>query len=146
MRGVWRASRYLRSTNRMRNFKILSAIFGLGIVLSFSCATVLGQAKRAATGQVCGDPTAKCAAAKNFQPFDLPFETGANWVIVQSKPFYGIVLKSVKVSDWVTAQSRASPNQSGSRSRSFFRITRSLRKIASNRERITIPGPPTKRL
>lgn len=83
----------------MRKARALSAVFVLGLTLSFVGTTAWGQKKRA-TGQVCGDPTAKCAAAENFQAFDLPFETGANWVIVQSRPFYGIVLKSAKLPDW----------------------------------------------
>ncbi|MCE7963364.1 MAG: hypothetical protein DYH05_12820 [Acidobacteria bacterium ACB1] len=82
----------------MGTVKILTALFCITVVVGL-CTSASGQTKRA-IGQVCGDPTAKCAAAENFQPYDLAFETGADWVIVQSKPFYGIVLKSVKVPDW----------------------------------------------
>jgi hypothetical protein len=36
----------------------------------------------------------------NFQPGDLPFDQGKNFVIYESQPFYAIVLKSVKLADW----------------------------------------------
>jgi len=62
---------------------------------------VMAQKRKVRTGgAVCGDPTAACAARKNFQEWDLPFNTGRNFVIVESAPFYAIVLKSVKLKDW----------------------------------------------
>ncbi|MCZ2389597.1 MAG: hypothetical protein LC113_00805 [Acidobacteria bacterium] len=60
-------------------------------------------------GAVCGDPTVKCAAAENFQPNDLPFETGKNWAMFQSRPFYAIVLRSVKLPDWGDCQKPSFP-------------------------------------
>ena len=40
---------------------------------------------------------ARCRTRENFQPFELPFKTGKSFVIVQSKPFYAVILKSVKL-------------------------------------------------
>jgi hypothetical protein len=51
-------------------------------------------------GKVCGDPTVKCKGGENFQPGDLPFDTGRNFVIYESEQFYGIVLKSTKLPDF----------------------------------------------
>jgi len=51
-------------------------------------------------GSVCGDPTAACKAKTNFQEWDLPFDTGKNFVIAESVSFYGIVLESVKLKDY----------------------------------------------
>ena len=51
-------------------------------------------------GAVCGDPTAPCKGKENFQAWDLPFNTGKNFIIADSAYFYGIVLKSVKLKDW----------------------------------------------
>lgn len=51
-------------------------------------------------GKVCGDPTVACKSAENFQSFDLPFDTGKNFVFFESEKFYGIVLKSIKLKDW----------------------------------------------
>ena len=48
-------------------------------------------------GDICGDPMARCRNRENFQPYELPFETGKNFVIAQSKPFYAVILKSVKL-------------------------------------------------
>ena len=62
---------------------------------------VMGQKRKVRTGgAVCGDPTTACSSRKNFQEWDLPFNTGKNFVIVESSPFYAIVLKSVKLKDW----------------------------------------------
>jgi len=52
---------------------------------------------RAQLGTICGDPTARCRTRENFQPYELPFETGKNYVIVESKPFYAVILKSIKL-------------------------------------------------
>ena len=51
-------------------------------------------------GAICGNMTAACTGREGFQPWDLPFTTGKNFVIWESAPFYGIVLKSVKLPDF----------------------------------------------
>ena len=59
-----------------------------------------GQAdaqRRARLGKVCGDPTAPCKNRDDFQPYELPFDTGRNMVIAESESFYAIILRSVKV-------------------------------------------------
>ena len=63
-------------------------------------ATIAQKRKVRYGGAVCGDPTAACKSRKNFQEWDLPFNTGKNFVIAESASFYGIVLKSVKLKDW----------------------------------------------
>lgn len=63
-------------------------------------ATDLTAQKKKVKGKVCSDPTVACKSAENFQPFDLPFNTGKNFAIFESEKFYGIVLRSVKLSDW----------------------------------------------
>ena len=80
---------------------ILLLVFIAG--LSF---TAFGQKRKAKVryGKVCGDPTVKCKGADNFQAGDLPFDTGKNFVIYESEPFYGIVLKSVKLADFGDCQ------------------------------------------
>lgn len=55
--------------------------------------------KKAKQGKVCGDPNLACKGSENFQPSDLPFDTGKNFVIAESVPFYAIVLKSSKLGD-----------------------------------------------
>ena len=51
--------------------------------------------------RVCGDPTARCASRGNFEPFELPFETGKRPIFFESAWFYGIILKTEKMAaDW----------------------------------------------
>jgi hypothetical protein len=66
------------------------------------CGQVVSAQKRKVKngGAVCGDPPAACSSRKNFHEWDLPFNTGRNFVIIESAPFYGIVLKSVKLKDF----------------------------------------------
>ncbi|HTK37042.1 MAG TPA: hypothetical protein VL325_00995 [Pyrinomonadaceae bacterium] len=65
------------------------------LILVFSL-TAFSQ-KRARLGKVCGDPKQPCSYAKNFQPFELPFDTGRNNAIASSEYFYAVVLESAKL-------------------------------------------------
>ena len=78
--------------------KRVRLLFVVVVVLGFS-VTAAAQ-KKARLGKVCGDPTAACKGRENFQAFDLPFETGKDFVIANSEWFYGIVLRSKKMKDW----------------------------------------------
>ena len=75
-------------------------VFIAGTVVLWSSFAALAQ-KKARLGRVCGDPTAVCKGRENFQPYDLPFDTGRNFVIAESERFYGIVLRSQKMNpEW----------------------------------------------
>jgi len=76
-----------------RRLFFLTAILGS----CFAFCAAAGAQTKAQLGIVCGDPTARCRNRENFQPYELPFETGKNFVISQSKPFYAVILKSVKL-------------------------------------------------
>ena len=76
-----------------------SLLFAAAVILLFAVGGVDAQ-RKAKTGKICGDPTLPCKAAENFQPFDLAFDTGKNFVIADSDWFYGIVLKSKKVKNY----------------------------------------------
>jgi len=65
-------------------------------MLVLASAAAVHPQKKVRTGTVCGDPTATCKGGDTFQPYDLPFDTGKNFVIGQSNWFYGIVLRSKK--------------------------------------------------
>lgn len=66
------------------------------LLISASCGLL--RAQRRMIGSVCGDPTAKCRLASDFQPFELAFDHGGpNSIIAESKPFYAIILRSVKL-------------------------------------------------
>ena len=70
------------------------------LLLVVEASAVFAQKRGTSKGRVCGDPTASCKAKENFEPADLPFDQGKNFVIAESEFFYGIVLKSVKVKDY----------------------------------------------
>ena len=70
------------------------------LLIMLVAAFVVSAQKKAKLGKVCGDPTVMCKSAENFQAFDIPFDTGKNFVIYESEKFYGIVLKSVKLTDF----------------------------------------------
>jgi len=72
---------------------LLTAILGI----CFSISITVSAQTKVQLGIVCGDPTARCRNRENFQPYELPFETGKNFVISRSKPFYAVILKSVKL-------------------------------------------------
>lgn len=68
-------------------------------VVVVAVAAISSFAQKA--GSVCGDPTARCRDRDNFQPEDLPFIAGTNANIAESTWFYGIVLKSAKMTqEW----------------------------------------------
>ena len=69
----------------------------MAIVVLFAFSVTAAAQRRARLGKVCGDPNAACKGRENFQAWDLPFDTGKNFVIANSEWFYGIVLRSKKM-------------------------------------------------
>jgi hypothetical protein len=83
--------------NILKRRTLLLSILIIG--LSITCFSQKARTK-VRYGKICADPTVTCKGQGDFQPGDLVFDTGKNFVIYESEPFYGIVLKSVKLSDW----------------------------------------------
>ena len=54
---------------------------------------------RAKKASICGNPLIPCKTSATFQPNDLPFRVPANAVIIDTEPFYAIILKSVSVTN-----------------------------------------------
>jgi hypothetical protein len=50
-------------------------------------------------GQICGNPKVACKTSVTFEVNDLPFQVGKEMVIVDTVPFYAVVLKSTTVKD-----------------------------------------------
>ena len=74
---------------------LIRTIIAVSLVVFF-CAVVLAQRRN--IGSVCGDPNAKCRLASDFQPNELAFDHGGpNSIIAESKPFYAIILKSIRL-------------------------------------------------
>lgn len=80
----------------MKSLYLISVVLTVMFISSLSAE---GQGKQR-LGRVCGNPNAACRGVKNFQAYDLPFDTGKDFVIAESVWFYGIVLKSVKLKDY----------------------------------------------
>src|ERR1051325_469615 len=79
---------------RMRTYFFLWSVV-VAIVFGLSLTAV--AQRKAKLGKVCGNPLAMCKGRENFQAWDLPFDTGKNFVIANSEWFYGIVLRSKKM-------------------------------------------------
>ena len=79
--------------------RVCRVFVAAAVVLGWSF--VASAQKKARLGRVCGDPTAACKGRENFQSYDIPFDTGKNYVIAESERFYGIVLRSKKMNpEW----------------------------------------------
>ena len=59
-------------------------------------STDMNAQRKQHAGKVCGDPTAACKGKDNFQPYDISFDTGKNFVIAESEFFYAVILNSFK--------------------------------------------------
>lgn len=72
-------------------------------------------------GKVCGDPTAACKSASDFQPYELAFELPKNPLIFDSELFYAVILKSVKTKTETDCQTAFSEEERVSLQRIFPR-------------------------
>jgi hypothetical protein len=50
-------------------------------------------------GTICGNPKVTCKTSVTFQSNDLPFQVDKNMVIIDTVPFYAVILKSAAVKD-----------------------------------------------
>jgi hypothetical protein len=83
----------------MRRSKLLGvagtcALFAGGVFGSFAI-NATGQRRQSTThASICGNPKIPCQTSVTFPPNDLPFRVPKKAVIVDTKPFYAIILKS----------------------------------------------------
>jgi hypothetical protein len=112
-----RGCRYVRSevTVKRQRFFLSSAL----VILIALVTLGFGQ-RRMPLGSVCGDPMGRCPSRENFQPYELQFETGKNIVVAESKPFYAIVLKSIKLNSDQGNCSTAVPESDLTKAQSVF--------------------------
>lgn len=71
--------------------KIAFAAASIFLVLAFS---IPGDAQRQRTGRVCGNPKVPCKFRDKFQSYEVPFDTGRNYAIADSEPFYAVIIES----------------------------------------------------
>ncbi len=65
-------------------------------------------------GKICGNPKLKCRTGDVvFQAHEIPFElySSRNTVIVESEPFYAIVLKTVKLTPKINCENAISEKE-----------------------------------
>ena len=70
----------------------------MALLLLLSSAIVAqshAKTRRASAAAICGNPRITCKTSVTFQPHDLPFRVPANAVIIDTEPFYVVILKSV---------------------------------------------------
>jgi hypothetical protein len=63
-------------------------------ILLVSAFSLPAEAQRVRTGKVCGNPTMPCKVRAKFQSYELPFDTGRNYSIADSEPFYAVIIES----------------------------------------------------
>jgi hypothetical protein len=78
-----------------KNFHMILA--AVAVVVSTTTVTAQSHAKtrRASAAAICGNPKVACKTSVTFQPHDLPFRVPATAVILDTEPFYVVILKSV---------------------------------------------------
>lgn len=89
------------------------AALAVCFVFSFGVNAQRKSAK-AKLWKICGNPTVKCRTSDmTFQDYEIPFESPhGNSVIVETEPFYAIVLKSVKLKkDYSNCETAVSENE-----------------------------------
>jgi len=82
----------------------MKSTFTIAMVVSavlLVSATVNAQTHRPVKhgGQLCGNPKVSCKTSATFEVNDLPFQVGKDMVIVDTVPFYAVILKSTAVID-----------------------------------------------
>ena len=64
-------------------------------VLMFGFTFGAPAQRKTKLGKVCGNPNLPCKKSDDFRPFEMPFNMGRG-LMVDSEPFYAVILKSVK--------------------------------------------------
>lgn len=81
----------------MNNGKLLLRIsIAPALVIAVACFIVTVSAQRRTTthAPICGNPKLKCRTVGTFQSNDLPFQVAENSMIVDTVPFYAVILQS----------------------------------------------------
>jgi hypothetical protein len=83
-----------------RTLTVIAIVISAGAsATSFVHAQSHAKVKRASAAAICGNPKVPCKTSITFQPYNLPFRVPANAVILDTEPFYVVILKSVPASN-----------------------------------------------
>lgn len=94
-----------------RNLMLLASFIAMLIAFPFG---INAQKKPAKLGKICGNPQIKCRTGNIvFQKHEIPFESpkSANQVIIDSEPFYAVILKTVKLTSEVNCENAVSEDE-----------------------------------
>jgi hypothetical protein len=83
---------------------LMKSTLSLGLIFAgalLASVNVTAQTHRPVRhgGAICGNPKVACKTSVTFQSNDLPFQVDKNMVIVDTVPFYAVILKSAAVKD-----------------------------------------------
>ena len=96
-----------------RNLIFWVALMMICIAFPFGAKAQRKPAK-AKSGKICGNPQLKCrTGGVTFEAHEIPFElsSGGNAVLVDSEPFYAIILKTVKLNSKVNCENAISEDE-----------------------------------
>jgi len=84
--------------------KIFKKLIMLGVLSFLALAEIVAAQshalrQRGRNASICSNPKIACKTGVTFQPNDLPFRVPKEAVIMDTVPFYAIILKSVDVPD-----------------------------------------------
>ncbi len=96
----------------MKRASTFFSVLAICLVLLFDVSAQRKTAK-AKFGKICGNPQIKCRTRSvTFQAHEIPFEIPrGNQVIVESEPFYAIILKSVKLKGDINCENAVSERE-----------------------------------
>lgn len=74
--------------------------------------SVSAQKRPVKIGKICGNPKVECRTEAEFQEYEIGFEIPqGNVAIVDSEPFYAVILKTVKLNADVSCENAISENE-----------------------------------
>ena len=85
--------------------RLFETAIALGVLSALALGDIAaGQShasrQRAQRASICGNPMLACKTTATFPPNDLPFRVPKDAVIIDTVPFYAIILKSVDAPDY----------------------------------------------
>ena len=76
---------------------VLLSALALFATISFGDGAAAQRRRPTTHAAICGNPKLPCKSVATFQSNDLPFQVPRNSVIVDTVPFYAIILQSMSV-------------------------------------------------
>jgi hypothetical protein len=91
-----------RRKRKLMKLRLFEKLIMPGVLSTFVLTIVAGQShvsrQRIKLASICGNPMIACTTTAIFQPNDLPFRVPKDAVIIDTVPFYAIILRSTAAS------------------------------------------------